>query len=340
MCSVVRSKHLIRGSNWTVQRLIRATLSIAGVLSLAGLVVAYYSHALEPRWLRRRLLSVPLAHLPDHLCGLRILHLSDLHYRRGDPVSSGVIRRAAAWAAAMQPDIVCLTGDFVETDRDIEVCLAHIISLKARYGCFAVFGNHDHGRGLDRPEPPTTRWKASLAEVIGTPWKHKGKSDPPGNDMAHLESAITRTGIRLLTNSHCRVDLPGGPLWIVGVDDPHQEHDDIRRAVDGIPAGAPLLLLAHSQDVLTEVTTSPRPLLVLTGHTHGGQIRIPGWPPFISHTRLQLADPRGLVAVGGLSVHISPGVGASTPLRFGCRPEVTLLTLDRGADHRGCQHRS
>lgn len=308
--------------------LAKAALALAA-LPTAGLAAAAYSIEVEPRWLRRRRLQVRLAGLPAYLAGLRVMQISDIHYRPNIPITSSLLRRARAWCDEVEPDLVCLTGDFVENDADVETLLDELLPLRSRYGCYAVLGNHDFSRKLDPPEPPAYQMRALLADLLGKPWHRKARKDPEANDVGHIARAMCERGIRVLRNANARVDLPGGPLYVAGVDDPQQRRHDVDRAFCGVPPGAPLLLLAHSYDVLPSLDGAPRPLLMLSGHTHGGQIRFPGVKPLLTHTRLQLSDARGLLCYEGMPLYVTTGLSASIPVRFGCRPEVALLELVR-----------
>lgn len=309
--------------------LAKAAVALAA-LPAAGVAAAAYSIEVEPRWLRRRRLHVRLAGLPESLDGLRVLQISDIHYRPNIPITSSLLRRTKAWCDEVEPDLVCLTGDFVENDADIEVLLDELCPLRARYGCFAVFGNHDFSRKLDPPEPPAYQMRALLADMLGRPWYRKARTDPQANDVDHIARAMCERGVRVLRNANVRLNVPGGPLYVAGVDDPQQRRHDVGLALRGVPPGAPLLLLAHSHDVVPSLQGAVRPLLILSGHTHGGQIRFPGLKPLLTHTRLHLSDARGLLCYAGLKLYVTTGLGASIPVRFGCRPEIALLTLQRG----------
>lgn len=300
-------------------------------LPAVAVATAAYSVQIEPRWLRRRRLTIPVAGLPPYASGLRVLHISDIHYRPKTPITSSLLRRVKAWCDELEPDLVCLTGDFVESDADVEALLDELCPLKSRHGCYAVFGNHDFSRKLDPPEPPAYQMRALLADVLGKPWHRKARKDPQSNDVGRIAAAMCERGIRILRNASARIELPGGSLYVAGVDDPQQRRHDVGRALRAVPPDAPLLLLAHSYDVLPSVKGAARPLLVLCGHTHGGQIRIPGMKPLLTHTRLHLADARGLLCYEGTPLYVTTGLSASIPLRFGCRPEVALLTLVRKA---------
>jgi hypothetical protein len=121
-------------------------------------------------------------------------------------------------------------------------------------------------------------------------------------------------------------DPPAEALWLVGVDDPHRRRHDLDAALADVPPGACALLLAHSPDALPEVPPG-RVALALTGHAHGGQVRLPGLPALVTRTRVRFRQPHGVRRVGGTLVHMHAGLGAPTPFRFGMPPEAALLEL-------------
>ncbi len=314
--------------------MIRRAAGVVALGAATGAASLAYGYFLEPRWLRTRRLQVDIPTLPDYLDGLTILHLSDLHYRRGHRISTSLLRRTGDWARDMRPDLVCYTGDFIETDADIDACLDLLGPVHGTYGTLAVFGNHDYSRKLDRPEPRTERYKVVVAEILAAPWKQIQSRDPVANTMERIAIALCQHGISLLQNTSTVLDIAGGSLCIVGVDDPHQDRDDLSRALRCVPRDMPVLMLAHSYDIVPDLLRTAPPMLLLAGHTHGGQVRLPLLPPILTHTRVQLKDARGLIPDVGFPLHVSPGIGSSIPFRFGCRPEATVLRLRRPTSPR------
>jgi predicted MPP superfamily phosphohydrolase len=114
------------------------------------------------------------------------------------------------------------------------------------------------------------------------------------------------------------------------VDDPHRRRHNLAAALRDVPAGACTILLAHSPDILPELPPG-RVALALLGHTHGGQVRLPGLPAIVTRTRMRLREPHGIWRIRGTLVHMHAGLGALTPLRFGMPPEAVLLQLVPGA---------
>ncbi len=241
--------------------------------------------------------EVTLANLPAELDGLRIAHLTDLHYdRRGD---SSVIERAVEAANAQQPELAVVTGDFLNIRKignglrpaiDSRACARFVGALRAPQGVFAVLGNHD-------------------------------KTDP--DTLIH---ALNFEGVQVLHNGNVSVQRNGARLWLAGVEDVLTGNADISAALSGIPRRSPIILLAHEPD-FADVAAAFGISLQLSGHSHGGQVRFP-WIPPIYLPRLGRKYPGGLRTVGRTQVYTSRGIGNSMlPIRLNCPPEVALITL-------------
>jgi predicted MPP superfamily phosphohydrolase len=246
----------------------------------------------EPHRLVVERLSLTFPDLPPALDGLRLVHLSDLHCSLA--VRPSEIRRAVTLANALAPDLVLLTGDYVTVgSRHADPCAAALSALRAPLGRYAVLGNHDHWAGADNVAGP-------------------------------LRSA----GIPVLQNEALPVRRGGADLWLIGIDDAMVQRHDIPRAVRGAPPTAFKVALLHEPDLADEVARYPVQLQ-LSGHSHGGQVRLPGiGAPVLP--RLGRKYPIGLRQVGSLQLYTNRGVGRlPPPVRFNCPPEVTLITLRR-----------
>lgn len=238
---------------------------------------------------RRR---VALAGLPSPFAGLRIAHLSDFH--ADGHVGYEPVRIAVDAALHLAPDLIAITGDFVNRLDDATThLLAHELKrLHAPLGVFAVLGNHDHWAGAD----------AVLA-------------------------LLRRVGLTVLHNDAIAVERDGARLHLAGVDDVGEGSADLARALRSVPTDECALLLCHAPDFADVAAGDPRVVLQLSGHSHGGQVCAPGgrpiWLP--NHGRLY---PEGLHQIGGLTLYTSRGIGACyPPIRINCRPEVALLEL-------------
>jgi len=234
--------------------------------------------------------TVALSRLPPPLDGLRLLQLSDLHLDEDARLVDALLERVEG----LRYDAVVLTGDYrVGTSGPVEPTLAELARLQAALAApaYAVLGNHDSVRML------------------------------PG---------LEALGIRVLLNEHATLEHGGAQLYLAGVDDPHYYRmDDLARAQAGIPAGAVTVLLSHSPELYREAAASDVDLF-LCGHTHGGQICLPGGIAVILEARIPRRLGAGPWRQGAMRGYTSRGVGTSVvDVRFNCPPEITLHTLRR-----------
>jgi predicted MPP superfamily phosphohydrolase len=286
---------------------IASGVAALGAAAAAGLVG--YATFVEPRRLAlaRRRIAVP--GLPKSFAGLRLLHLSDIHI--GAPHCGAAHVRAAA--AALPADLIAITGDLVHGTPTISACLDVVRELHAPLGVWVVLGNHDYS--YPRRRVDTT---ALLEGLRAAGVRVLVNCAVPIESPARTGCGGART-VR-------QANLPAEALWLVGVDDPHRGRHDLGAALADVPPGACALLLAHSPDALLEVPRG-RVALALTGHAHGGQVRLPGLPALVTRTRVRLREPHGVRRIGGTLVHMHAGLGAPTPFRFGMPPEAALLEL-------------
>lgn len=266
----------------------------SGIALSATSVMGYTIYG-EPGWLDLTHVAVPIRNLPAALHGLTIAQLSDLH--SGAMVSPAHIANAIALTTDQSPDLIVLTGDYVTQGADYIARSADALAtLQAPLGTYAVLGNHDHSSGA------------------------------PDRIMRVLESA----GMVVLRNDHRRITVGTSAIWLAGVDDALKSHADIARAFRDAPEHDLRLLLAHEPDI-ADVAAGYGVHLQLSGHSHGGQIRLPLVGP-ISLPELAQRYPIGLQRVVGSTtwVYTNRGVGVTNlPVRFNCRPEVTILQLQR-----------
>jgi len=285
----------------------RLAATLATAVSL-GMLAAYAS-LIEPRRLRVERWSVAIPALPPAWEGMRLVQLSDFQEGMWGQ-SRALTRRAVACAVSLAPDAVFLTGDFV--DRGRWRARGDLFAPLARQAAtFAVLGNHDHARS--------------------------------SADTTALVEGLRAQGVTVLNNAHAWLQWRGERRMIVGVDDYATAHTDFLAAITGIPRDTQLLvLLTHVPDVVDFVPAGWFPL-VLAGHTHGGQVRIPHLP-WADGARGSYR--RGWYDSNGALLYVNRGIGMSNvPVRFGASPEVTLFVLTDGRAHksgeryrRGTQH--
>lgn len=268
----------------------RAVLGVAGLLGGGGL----WMLGVEPRQLAVRRVTARIPGLPAALDGFTIGQLSDLH--AGLLVPEDLIRRAAEVAMSLCPELIVLTGDYVwRGAANAETCARALSVLKARHGVYGVLGNHDYWSG----------------------------------DVARVTRSLTDIGVRMLVNSSARLQVGETEWWLCGVDDVWSGEPDLKSASAGVPDQAFRLLLCHEPDY-ADTAAQHRVPLQLSGHSHGGQVRLPFFgAPILPY--LGRKYPIGLQRVGASTlVYTNVGVGTiAPPVRLNCPPEVTHLTLRR-----------
>jgi len=267
------------------------TLAAAvGSAAAAGSMLAVYAADIEPRWPEIVRLELPLPRLPARLDGLSIVQMSDLH--AGYAAGPARVRSYVDTVNALHPDIVAITGDMFHRGAvSAWMCAAELSELRAPLGTYVVMGNHE------RHEPP---------EVGEAPFR--------------------RVGLTVLVNAAHSIQVDGDTLWIVGIDDVLMRRSDLHQALRGVPETACKILLVHEPDLADRASLFPIDLQ-LSGHTHGGQIRVPGLGALLLPV-MGRKYPIGLNRVNGMWVYTSRGLGVNRPaVRFNCRPEITLFTL-------------
>lgn len=256
-----------------------------------------YPCYLEPRWLDLTHRNVRLAAPAGG--PIRILHLSDLHASLLVPQS--MIHHAITAGLAEKPDLICVTGDFITHRQDFNSAeyAATLRRLSAAAPTYAVLGNHDGGE-----------WAS----------QHLGNRDHKVVDRI-LEDA----GIELLHNRSVGVEARGARMNLVGVGDLWSDEVDGARAFREARGGRPTVIMAHNPDAKEELRRQPWDLM-LSGHTHGGQVII----GFDGSRYAPVEDKRyvaGLKPWGTRQIHVTRGVGNIAGVRFRCRPEATVLTV-------------
>ena len=232
---------------------------------------------------------VRLAALPPPFQGLRLLHLSDIHVDMEPRILQALIERVAA----TEHDLCVITGDFrARTHGDCAPTLAAMARLRPYLATevYGVLGNHD------------------FIELV------------PG---------LEDLGIRILLNEALALEREGAKLYLAGIDDPHYYRaDNLEKAADGIPPGATAILLSHSPEIYRHAAHAGFRLM-LCGHTHGGQICLPGGLALTFNAACPRRLGRGAWRWGELQGYTSTGAGACVvPVRFNCPPEITVHHLE------------
>ena len=283
----------------------RGVLRGALGLGLAGAAGGAYALGLEPGWVDIQAITIRLPRLDPAFHGFRIAQLSDLHL--GDWLNRQRLLEIVALTNRQRPDLVAITGDFVTRRPDLVASdlVEALGNLRARDGVVAVLGNHDH-------------------------W-----SDPE-----LLRSAIRAGGAMELCNRTRTLERGRALLHIAGVDDVWERQARLGEVLERLPAEGAAVLLAHEPDYADVSAAAGRFDLQLSGHSHGGQVIVPLiGPPVLPP--LARKYPVGLYRVGTMLQYTNRGVGMVPAnirqlgrlrpyLRFNCRPEITLLTLETG----------
>lgn len=285
--------------------------SALGATTVGAATIGYAAGIERRRWTLR---EATLPVLTEGSRPVRILHVSDLHLT---PRQYGK-QRWVAGLAGLEPDLVVNTGDNLAHPSAVPAAVAALGRLLDRPGVF-VFGSNDYFGPT--PKNPARYLVRSTHRRHGEPL--------PWRD---LRAAMVERGWSDATHARVRLDIGGATVAVAGVDDPHLGLDRYDR-VAGRPAGDPALRLG--------LTHSPEPRvldrfagdgydLVLAGHTHGGQLRVPGVGAIVTNCGLDRSRARGASRWGANTwLHVSAGLGTSpyAPVRFACPPEASLLTL-------------
>ena len=277
----------------------------AGVAAAGALALGEDAVILEPNRPILKAMEVALARLPAAFDGFTIAQLSDFHY--DEHFSARPLRAAIEIVNQLHPDLVVLTGDFVTVPifhhrfhtakraaSAAEPCASLLAQLQPRFQVVSVLGNHD----VD-------------------------------SDARRIVQTLDSHGLAVLRNRSIPIEQGGSRIWLCGLDSVWEGRPDMDLALRGVPREELVVLLVHEPDFADRAAHHPVDLQ-LSGHSHGGQIWLPGigapWLPLFARKY-----PRGLYRVGPLTLYTNIGLGTiRLPIRLNCPPEVTLFTLRSG----------
>lgn len=269
----------------------RQFLKIGALSTGAGALLSSYPFFIERYIVQVNTYKIPVPDLPKAFDNFRILHLTDLHL--GPLVQDYFIDDVIQKSNALPKEMIVCTGDYVnkrDSSGYIDQVWPLIAKLKARYGVFNVLGNHDHWADFDR----------SLYWLNQT-----------GQNIRHQAKAIEKDGQR---------------IWIAGAGDLWEDKIGIDQALQNVPDNECRIVLAHNPDTADEAFQQ-RVDLMICGHTHGGQVKI----PFIGAPILPVENKKyssGFIRSEKTNLFISRGIGwAIIPVRFNCYPEIAILQL-------------
>jgi predicted MPP superfamily phosphohydrolase len=263
-----------------------------------GVAVTVDGFVIAPHLPVAERINIRLPRLPAAFQGFRIVVMGDMHF--GPYIGKAQVERAVRLGLSLKPDLTILTGDFVSHPlfepngrhgaRHAEPC-AQVLQQLRGLPVVSILGNHDY-------------------------W----------NDPDLVAEILDSHGLQVLRNRSIPLERDGQRIWVVGVDDVYEDANDLDKALQGVPSTETKIVAVHEPDFADEVARHSVDLQV-SGHSHGGQVRIPGYgAPILP--KLGRKYPIGLNRVRNLQVYTNRGIGMVTPpVRLNCSPEVTLITL-------------
>jgi predicted MPP superfamily phosphohydrolase len=289
--------------------------------AVLGTIALVYAGAVERRWYALRHDTLPLLR-PAAARPLRILHISDLHWIPGQWHRLDFVRRCLDSG----PDLIVSTGDALEHPDAIDAVVRLHADLARHAPVIAVLGAHDY-------------WGPTYRSPVRYFFEHGKKAYGERFDTTRFVGGLREGGVQVLENRRACVDTVAGPVDVAGLGDPHVWYDRPDR-IDWSPPDDQVALrlgVVHAPyrralDVFDRHGFD----LALSGHTHGGQLRLPWVGALVANCDLPVGNARGTSRHGAqLWVHVSAGLGHSryAPLRFACRPEASILDIvPRAAD--------
>ncbi len=258
---------------------------------VVGFAFAAYGIVVRRRAFVTRDVEIPVQGLDPKLDGFRIAHLSDLHIGTMTPESWGA--RWAEAANARACDVAVVTGDMVSSGTEFYDDIARVVGrLTAKDGVFVSMGNHDYF----------------------------GDGEP-------LIERLRKTGASVLRNEGRVIERDGARLYLAAIDDTWTKRDDMARALADRPDGATAVLLAHDPERFPDAAERDVEV-VLSGHTHGGQVAVPFLARRFSLSKIAHTYTLGLYKQGRSTLYVHPGLGTTgPPVRFGVAPAVVIVTL-------------
>ncbi|HET9908958.1 MAG TPA: metallophosphoesterase [Anaerolineales bacterium] len=273
----------------------RDFLKLSGNLALLTRGGTLYTTVIEPLWLDIETVTLKLPRLPKSFSGFRLVQISDIHV--GKQWIPSQLERVVETVISLQPDIVAITGDFVQaspdtTDEILALTEGPLAALSSQVPVYAVMGNHDH-------------W-----------W-----------DVERVRNSLAKANVMELNNDFYTFIRDGESLHLCGVDDIFERMDDLDGVLSRLPDDGCAILLAHEPDFADTSAVTGRFDLQISGHSHGGQVIVPFVGPVVlpPHGRKY---PIGLYKVGDMFQYTNRGLGMIFPyVRFMCRPEITIFNL-------------
>lgn len=294
-------RRYVRGSEWDHRPRWRKRIRFALISTLLLLVgVVGWAFFIEPNRLVTRHRTLHINQWPSGLSDLKIAVLSDIH-AGGWAIDDRKIRLIVERTNQLQPDLIVILGDFVHGDgrRDPhavapEVFAPALKDFRAPLGVYSVLGNHD--------------------------WWYDGE---------RVRSALEANGIKVLENEVARIEARGTSFWLAGLADLWTRRQRVEETIAGIPQGETVIALTHNPDIFP-ILPQRVPLLI-AGHTHGGQVRLPLLGSVVHVSKFKDRYEAGHIVEDGHHLFVTTGIGTSIiPVRFGVPPEIVLVTVKAG----------
>jgi predicted MPP superfamily phosphohydrolase len=277
-----------------------------------GVLCVGYAWLFERKAFRLRRVTVPV--LPPGSPDLTVLHISDMHFTAGQPWKERWVRKLAA----LEPDLVVDTGDNLGGRDGVQPTFTALEPLLARPGAFVPGSN-------DWFEPSPKNPARYLRSADGHRLQYG-----PRLPWGEVRSRFTAAGWIDLTHRRTTINLRGVNVELAGVSDAHLFADHYERVAGPVHSDVAIGLSHSPEPRVVDAFAADGFSLVMSGHTHGGQLRVPGYGALVTNCGLERKRARGLSRwpAGGY-LHVSAGLGTSryAPVRFACPPEATLLTL-------------
>lgn len=279
------------GPRWQKRLRLALTLILLLVCGVVG-----WAFFIEPNRLVVRQETLELQRWPSGLTGLKIAVLSDIHAGSAY-IDEGKLRLIVERTNQLQPDLIVILGDYIAGNSrgshrmEPEVFAPILKDLHAPLGVYSVLGNHD--------------------------WWYNGRK---------VRNVLEANGIKVLEDEVARIDVRGNSLWLVGLADLWTRPQHIDETIAQVPEGETVIALTHNPDVFPNIPA--RVNLLLAGHTHGGQVRLPLIGSVVESSRYGERYALGHIVENGHDLFVTTGIGTSiVPVRFGVPPEIVLLVL-------------
>jgi predicted MPP superfamily phosphohydrolase len=261
-----------------------------GMIFATILALCWYGFIFEPNNIQIEKINIEIENLPEAFNGAKIVHLTDFH-----SFGFGVReKRVLEIVSEINPDFVFITGDFVDSKtKDFDSCARFWQELGKQYNgrIFGVLGNHD---------------------------------------INSLEKLLEQSNIVILNNENRKIFQGDDYIYLIGVNDPDTHRDNLEKAMLGAGDDVPKILLAHSPEIIEDLKMAESPDLVLVGHTHGGQVKIPFVTPFWVPTKYHGKFASGLFKIDDTYMYVNKGIGMTAlPIRFNCPPEIAVIELKK-----------